>query len=239
MRVRLSTGPGASTVEQKLGDQTRLRIQPSPSGLPHSHGSMNTRASGVPSTPGVRLSREGKVNADARLRPARTRTTRVRRRVSKGLYIKASCPFRGKNTQAPGECQRPNKAAGGPCSEGKTARRDDGSYGRKHHSRMSNVHHSHAPRVARATWAFPCAREELKAIAQRKRGANGLCTAHTLRGKPLHRARGGQQALPRRAEGRQAFPEHAGGQQAQAYPPPASAARKRAYRARHNPFPPI
>ncbi|KAG9438837.1 hypothetical protein H6P81_021242 [Aristolochia fimbriata] len=51
-------------------------------------------------------------------------------------------------------------------------------------------------RVADPTWAFPCLREELKAIAH-ERGANGLCTALTLRGKPLPEALGGNKPLPR------------------------------------------
>ncbi|KAG9438819.1 hypothetical protein H6P81_021224 [Aristolochia fimbriata] len=164
-----------------------LRIQPSPSGLPHSHGSMNTFVRPAFEHTGVRLS--GRKKTRGPIAPAITRDDGSVTGF-KGTIHQGELPLRGKNTQAPGECQRPNKAAG-----------------------------------------------ELKAIAQRKRGANGLCTAHTLRGKPLHRARGGNKPLPRRAEGRQAFPEH-GGPTGPGLPPPASATHSSAYR-RHNPFPPI
>ncbi|KAG9438333.1 hypothetical protein H6P81_021720 [Aristolochia fimbriata] len=54
---------------------------------------------------------------------------------------------------------------------------------------------------SRGHWVFPCAREELKAIAQRKRGANGLCTAHTLRGTIAQRW-GNKPHLGRRGEDR-------------------------------------
>ncbi|KAG9438816.1 hypothetical protein H6P81_021221 [Aristolochia fimbriata] len=91
---------------------------------------------------GVRLSGGGKKIADARLRPPVPAATTGRRTGFKGTIHQGEPPFGEKNTQAPGECQRPNKAAGGPCSEGKAARRGGGSSDRKHHSRMSSVHHS-------------------------------------------------------------------------------------------------
>ncbi|KAG9438723.1 hypothetical protein H6P81_021318 [Aristolochia fimbriata] len=114
-RCECASAPGgASTVEQKLGDQTSFANPTKSIGTAaftwvHEHSCVRRFEH-----TGVRLS--GRENADARLRPpVPAIRPRVRRRVSKGLYIK-----------------RPNKAAGGPSAvkEGKT-RRDDGSSGRK------------------------------------------------------------------------------------------------------------
>ncbi|KAG9438631.1 hypothetical protein H6P81_021407 [Aristolochia fimbriata] len=206
---------------------------------------------------------EGKVNADARLR-----LTRITHDTGSGR-------------------RRPNKAAGGPCSEGKTARRDDGSYGRKHHSRMSNVHHSHAAagpharcparmakqqrrhrrrtgksrsgegapngpaesvkdqklelgkRVARATWAFPP--RARRAEGHRPTEARGKWPLHCshVEGQAIAQSAGGGNKPHLGAQrGDRPFLSTQGGQQAQAYPARVCGSQ-RAYRARHNPFPPI
>ncbi|KAG9438836.1 hypothetical protein H6P81_021241 [Aristolochia fimbriata] len=152
-RVRLNTGRGASAVEQKLkAIRLRLRINQVHRGLPHSHGSMNTfvvRRSSTPAAPDC-----------ARPYPPRPR---VRRRVSKGLYIKASCPFRGKNTKHQGNASDPTRPAGGPCGEGKTARRGGGSSDGKHHfQRMSSVHHFAAAPSVRRPMPGPCMASQQK-----------------------------------------------------------------------------
>ncbi|KAG9438743.1 hypothetical protein H6P81_021338 [Aristolochia fimbriata] len=146
-----STAPDRESPQHRAGGidgqakveaiRLRLRIQPSPSGLPHSHGSMNTFVRPAFEHTGVRLSGRENKRGRARLCPPITRFDTGPATGFKGTIHQRRAALGGKNTQAPGECQRPNKAAGGPCSEGKTARRDDGSSAEKHHSRMSSEHH--------------------------------------------------------------------------------------------------
>ncbi|KAG9438737.1 hypothetical protein H6P81_021332 [Aristolochia fimbriata] len=69
-----------------------LRIQPSPSGLPHSHGSMNTRCVRRSEHTGVRLS-GGEINAGRPIAPARTRDdTGPADGFQRDYTSKASCP---------------------------------------------------------------------------------------------------------------------------------------------------
>ncbi|KAG9438847.1 hypothetical protein H6P81_021252 [Aristolochia fimbriata] len=215
--------------KQKLGDQTRFANPTKSIGLPHFtwvhehcgvRALQHTRAETKP---------EGKVNADASIAPRlHSHDTGPGDGFQRDYTSYEAAPFGKKNTQAPGECQRPNKAAGAKQSHrrrtGKSRSGEGAPNGPAESVKDQKLEVGQKGRAG-PLGLFPAREEELKAIAQRKRGANGLCTAHTLRGKPLHRARG-QQALPRRAEGRQAFLSTQGGQQAQAYPRPrASAAR--------------
>ncbi|KAG9438848.1 hypothetical protein H6P81_021253 [Aristolochia fimbriata] len=223
MRKAPAPGQGHRRSKAKVGRSDSLMNPTKSIGLPHSHGSMNTAASGRSEHTRAETKPEGKVNATPRLRRPALRIERSGRRGN------ASDPT------------RPLEVRG---SEGKTALtrrrliRPEAPLARcptHHHSRRRQVRDADAPpawrsskgaigaaqasqdrergtersrrergkiknsklgkRVAGATWAFPRAREELKAIAQRKRGANGLCTA-----KPYPTA-------PRGATG---LPEHAG-----------------------------
>ncbi|KAG9438834.1 hypothetical protein H6P81_021239 [Aristolochia fimbriata] len=180
---------------------------------------------------------------------------------TRGLYIKGELPLRGKTHKAPGECQRPNKAAGrSVCDEGKNGL--DEAAAHLTEAPLSAcpacTTSPQRPAPSAAPMPGPCmasqqsaisappeqikigrgAPSELKAIMPSRRGANGLYTLLTVEGKPLPAGLGGQQALPRRG-GRQAFPEHLGGHRPGAYPPASAASHSSAYSARHNPFPPI
>ncbi|KAG9438839.1 hypothetical protein H6P81_021244 [Aristolochia fimbriata] len=195
-------GQGHRRSSKSWAIRLRLRIQPSPSGLPHSHGSMNTFvASGV------------------RAHPA-------------DYTSKASCPFREKHTSTRGMPATQQGRWRSVSEERKALARR--RLIRPKSTTQRDVQRSTTRSAAAVRRPMPrprhgeaskgaigpaCAsqdrergteREELKAIAQRKRGANGLCTAHAEGQAIARSAAGGNKPFLGAPEGRKAFPRTPG-----------------------------
>ncbi|KAG9438842.1 hypothetical protein H6P81_021247 [Aristolochia fimbriata] len=167
--------------KQKLGDQTRFANPTKSIGTAaftwvHEHcGVRAFRAH-----PGVRLSRRGKEDgADETTAHTAGSTTRA---CPTRHHSHARCP----HARCPARAWRSSKGAIGAAQASQD--RERGTERSRRERERSKTRVGQKGRAGHL--GLSRAREELKAIAQRKRGANGLCTAHTLRGKPLHRARG-------------------------------------------------
>ncbi|KAG9438846.1 hypothetical protein H6P81_021251 [Aristolochia fimbriata] len=187
--------------KQKLGDQTRFANPTKSIGLPHSHGSMNTAASGrFRAHPGARLSRR--------------RNCPFREKTHKHHQGNASDPTRplehhSRMSNAPPLARRRGSATPMPRPHGEAAK----AHRRRTGKSRSGEGAPNGPaesvkdqklelgkRVARATWAFPRAR---RAEGHRPTEARGKWPLHCshAEGQAIAQSARGQQALPRRAEG--------------------------------------